>query len=290
MAGETCPVVGVIGAAGNTGRHAVAELLHRGVSVRAVVRRAEQAALYADGVDCRVADLADPASLVEAVRGVDATLYIPPVFSAAEERFGRNVIAALEAADCRRLVYHSVLHAATPDMPHHARKAQVELDVRHSALEWTILQPAMYAQTVLAFLGEDRRTLAPGFSLEKLFAPVALGDIAEASAVVLTEPRHAFATYELAGPALLSFTDFAGLLSRAWDRPVVTAEVPPNEVVAMVAAKLAFDERAAEILRQMLDHYDRHGLVGNANVLRMLIGREPTRIEALFRQMRPSNT
>lgn len=289
MAGEPALVVGVVGAAGNTGRQAVAELIRRGVPVRAVVRRPEQAALAGDAIDSRVADLADEDSLAEALRGVTATLYIPPVFNEREEEFGRNVIAALEAAGCRRLVYHSVLHAATPDMPHHARKAEVERHIRHSELEWTILQPAMYAQTVPAFLSEDRRSLAPGFSPDKLFSPVALGDLAEASAIVLIEPGHAFATYELAGPDRLSFKELAAAMSKAWGHPVSVRAVPVSETVAAVSCRLNFDEKAAEILRLMLEHYDRHGLVGNSNVLRMLIGREPTRVDDLFHRMKAAD-
>lgn len=285
MPGDGRPVIAVIGAAGNTGRQAVAELMRRGAGVRATVRRAEQAGLFGDRVDCRVAELADPASLAEAVRGADATLYIPPVFSEAEERFGWHVIAALEAADCRRLVHHSVLHAATPDMPHHARKAQVELAIRHSTLEWTILQPTMYAQSALAFLGNDGRTLAPGFSLEKLFAPVALGDLAEASAVVLTDRGTRSPPTSWPGRSRR-----ASPISRTCC--VGRGRVPSTQLRSLRTRPLRQSPRsrpskAGKILRLMLGHYDRHGLVGNAKVLPMLIGREPTSIESVFRQMKP---
>ncbi|KQX23379.1 SDR family oxidoreductase [Sphingomonas sp. Root720] len=274
MAGDA---VAVIGAAGQTGRAAIAELQRRGgIPVRALIRRREQAGLFAEAVDCRVADLDDRASLSDALRGVGALLYIPPVFESREEAFGANVIAAAEASGCRHILYHSVLHAATPDMPHHARKARVELHLRHSSLTWTIIQPAMYAETVLAFFDADRARLAPGLDVTRPFNPVALRDLAEVSATILTQPGYDHATYELAGPDRLDVRGMAACLSRLIGRPIYAENGNREEIVASVSNRLGFGSAQAAELRAMLDHYDRHGLVGNAGVLGMLLGRPPT--------------
>lgn len=284
MAQVTNDPVAVIGAAGQTGRAAVAALLkHGGVSVRAVVRRAEQAELFPDRIDCRVADLADGNSLVEALRGAGALLYIPPVFDSREERFGGNVIAAAEASGCRRIVYHSVLHAATPDMPHHARKALVELHLRHSSLIWAIIQPAMYAETALAFLDAERGALTPGFDPGRPFNPVALRDIAEVSARLLTEAGREYGTYELAGPDRLDVRAMADCLSGLLGRPITAAAGDREDIVVRISARLGFDAVQSSELRAMLAHYDGHGLVGNSSVLGMLLGRPPTRFADAMR-------
>jgi hypothetical protein len=44
-----------------------------------------------------------------------------------------------------------------------------------------------------------------------------------------------------------------------------------------------------EVMTKMNTHYDAHGLVGNPNVLRWLLGREPTRFAEFVRRELPLN-
>ena len=60
-----------IGGAGHVGSHVVAELLKRGVSVRALVRKPEAAAKLPAGVEVAVSDLLDPPAVDRALAGVD---------------------------------------------------------------------------------------------------------------------------------------------------------------------------------------------------------------------------
>ena len=105
------------------------------------------ASLGADSVV--VADYDDRGALEAAMEGTDAVFFVAPSYQEAETRWVAAVLRAAEAAKIERVVYQSVLHPFTPSMPHHARKAQSEVEVRASRLKWSILQPAMYAQTVL---------------------------------------------------------------------------------------------------------------------------------------------
>ena len=280
--------VAVIGAGGATGRAVVAALVRRGAKVRALLHRDAQKALFPDLEDFALVELDDPSSLAEGLRGVASAYYIPPTYNAGEEAFGANVITAASAAGLPRLVYHSVLHAPTPAMVHHVRKSRVELALRESSLAWTILQPAMYVQTPYAFLSPARDALTPGFDVRKPFTPVDLQDLAEAAAVVLCEEGHAFATYELAGRETLSFEDMAQALSQALGQPVAARALAPELLLAQ-AAQRGFSASAVEELRLMMAHYDHHGLLGNGNVLRMLLGREPTTFaRAVERDFSPS--
>lgn len=267
--------VAVIGAAGGTGQSAVRALAAAGLSVRPLIHRAEQASLFDDPASCRVVELADMDGVSDALRGALAVHYIPPVYNTREELFGRNVVQAAENAGVDRLVYHSVLHAPTPAMVHHWRKAKVELIIRESALRWTIIQPAMYFQTIFAFWDQATLTLEPGFSIDRLFTPIDLGDISAALVQIISHEGHDYATYELAGPDRMSFKDFGACMSSALGRDVTVRSIPPS-VVDERAKALGYSEGALEELRMMLAHYDAHGLIGNANVLRMLLGRDPT--------------
>ena len=263
--------VAVIGAAGPTGRAVMAGLSAVGATTRALVHRRPDD----DDRDHRVVELADQDSLSTGMEGVRTVHYIPPTYDAAEESYGVNVIAAAGRAGVERLVYHSVLHAPTPAMPHHWRKARVEMLLRDSPLAWTILQPAMYVQTALAFLNPDRTALSPGFDVGRLFSPIDLTDLGEATARVLTESGHDYATYELAGSERLSFEDMAGIIAAATNRPVAARALDPDLVLRQ-AEQRGFAGIALDELRLMMAHYDRHGLVGNGRTLTMILGRQPT--------------
>ena len=264
--------VAVIGAAGQTGSAVVRALAARGCHPRGLVRRQEQAAvaLEAGAGTTAVCDLADPATLARGLAGVRAVHLVPPVFHPHEARLVANVRDAATAAGVHRVVYHSVLHPNTPTMPHHRNKAQGEAELRDSALAWTILQPAMYAQTVLNYHRRSPagRLQAP-FATDKPFTVVDLADVAEIAATALLEDRGVFGVYELAGPQVQTVGEMARQLG-------ATAEHVPPWRLAMpdkIAGRMAY-------MAAMCEEYSRRGLVGNGDVARMLLGREPTSFPA----------
>lgn len=267
------PSVAVIGAAGQTGKRLVQALAERGAKVRALVHRDDRVPLAPKTFETRAVALEDVPGLAEAFIGMDAVYYIPPPFDTHEVQYGANVIAAAEGAGLPRLVYHSVMHSATPSMIHHERKARVELALRESPLAWTVLQPCIYSQSILRFLGEDGTQLRVGFSPETMFTPIDVDDLAEAATAVLLESGHEYATYELAGRQRLSILEMAEDISRAEGRDVTVTSLTPAAVAAAAAARLG--QEASLEMKAMLDHYDKYGYCGNANVLRMLLRREP---------------
>ena len=264
------PTVAVIGAAGQTGKRVVQALIQRGARVRALVHRDGQAP---EASETKAVALEDVQGLTQAFTGVDAAYYVPPAFDTHVERCGANVIAAAEGASLPRLVYHSVMHSATPSMVHHERKARVELALRESPLAWTVLQPCIYSQTILRFLSEDRTQLRVGFSAERRFTPVDLKDLAEAAASVLLESGHEYAIYELAGSQRLNALEMAESISATLGRDVRVISLTPAAVAAGAAASLG--QEASVEMKAMLDHYDKYGYCGNSSVLRMLLRREP---------------
>jgi NAD(P)H dehydrogenase (quinone) len=253
-------MIAVFGASGQTGRPLVRALQARGARVRAIVR---DAAKGAGADEVAIADLAEPDRVAAAVEGADAVHLIPPLFDDREEVFAGTVLEAVRRAGVTRFVYHSVLHAPTPGMPHHLRKARVEAMIRDSDTDWTIVQPAMYTTTPLVFLSPDRATLAPPF------------DLAEAVAAILTGPGHVGATYELTGPEVLTFREMAAVMAGVLGHPVATAVSERGPFLERRAAALGRTPRQTEELAAMLAHYDAHGLRGNANVLAWLLERPP---------------
>ncbi|WP_374943667.1 SDR family oxidoreductase [Sphingomonas sp.] len=277
-------MVALIGGGGVTGRPVIRAFQKRGVRVRALTSRADRPSAFPDHVEIRSANLLDVDSLAAGVESADTIHYIPPSFDPREEEYARNVIAAAERAGIPRIVYHSVLHAPTPDMPHHFRKSQVELLLRHSRLEWTVLQPAMYSQTALAFLDRDVGELTPAFDPTRPFTPIHDGDLGEAAAIVHTSGRHGFATYELAGTECLDFAAMGERLGALLGCTIATRKVPADVLARRLAAARRYTDEQVRELRLMFDHYDSYGLVGNGNVLRMILGREPTDFTGAMRE------
>ena len=268
--------VAILGVGGVTGRFAVSALAHAGIEPRAVVRRPDYAARFPQGTDVAVADLEDVDAVADAIRGCAAVYLIPPSFNPAEERFAANIMQAMKRTDLTRLVYHSVLHAPTPDMPHHQRKSQVELAIRESDLVWTILQPAMYVQTVLSFFSEDRSALRPPFDPDRPFNVVAPSDLVGAIARVLSDPAPAYGTFELAGSERLSIRQMAAVLSDVLGRPIGVEMSDMETQVEERSRKRGWSDHQQGEYRAMLDHYDRHGLPGSGLTLEMLLGRPST--------------
>jgi uncharacterized protein YbjT (DUF2867 family) len=275
----------ITGAGGKTGR-ALIKSLSQMEGVSAFIRREEQAAavksLGAEKVI--VGDLRDEAAIRSAFQNVRAVYHICPNMSPDEVKIGKLVLDAARERRVEHFVYHSVLHPQTEKMSHHWQKLRVEEMIFEAGLAFTILQPAPYMQNLLPgwqSIAEDGLLRVP-YSLHSKFSFIDLEDLAEAAKIVLAEPGHILAVYELAGTAPMSHLDVAEMLSGLLNRNV-RAE---REEISDWRLRLGgVDVYALETLTRMFDYYDRWGLAGNPNVLRWLLKREPASLESFFRRM-----
>ena len=140
----------VTGAAGKTGKAVLQALAQTGQSVRAWLRRPEQAQDLPIA-DTIVGDLEDSRLWREACGGIDALYLICPNMYRNELQVGKLALQAAQQAGVERFVYHSVLHPQTEEMPHHWQKLRVEEEIFRSELPFTILQPCAYMQNLLAY-------------------------------------------------------------------------------------------------------------------------------------------
>jgi uncharacterized protein YbjT (DUF2867 family) len=274
----------ITGAAGKTGWAVMRALGGLAEPVRAMVRRPEQGAQFGS-LDVVVADLLSERDLERAMRGVRAVYLIAPNVHPQEERIGEIAIAAARSAGVERLVYHSVLHPQTREMPHHWRKLGVEERLFESDIDFTILQPAAYMQNVLAYRDAivERGVYRVPYGESGALSLVDLDDVAEVAARVLTEDGHGDAVYELAGPAALSPTDIARSLAEVLGRPVEAQAEPLSEWVEQ-ARSIGIDGYALEALTRMFRYYDRHGLRGGSRVLEWLLARPATTFDAFLQR------
>lgn len=273
----------VTGAGGKTGRAVIAALSARGEAVRALVRRAAliEAVRTAGAGEVAVGALDDVEALADAMRGVRAIYHICPNVSPHEFVYGETAIDAAKRAGVRRFVYHSVLRPHIEAMPHHWQKARVEELLFASGLDVTVLQPSAYMQNLLAawpIITNEGMLRAPYPTATRL-SLVDLNDIAEAAAVVMTHPGHDNAVYELVGTPGLRQTDVAKVLGETLGREVRAVEQPLDDWNARASAS-GMDDAARDTLSRMFAYYAAHGLVGNPNALRWLLGRAPATLAA----------
>jgi uncharacterized protein YbjT (DUF2867 family) len=277
----------VTGASGRTGRRIVGALADKDCLVRALVRRPEAGSeLRALGAaEIAFGDFADRQSLRRALHGVGRVLHICAPMHPQEDAIARTMVDLAGEEAVEHFVLYSVLHPLLTDVPHHRRKLEAERNLVDSRLSYTILQPCRYMQHLNPIW---QSVLASGlhampFSVSARFSVVDLADVAEAAARVLVEPGHDFATYQLAGPELLSQADMAEVLTDLLGRPIRAVAKSEGEFRREAAAAGLPAERI-ETMTRMNAHYDRHGLAGNPSVLRWLIGREPTRFRGFVRR------
>ena len=273
----------VTGAAGKTGRAVVRALFARGAEVRALVYRPAQVGPMQElgALEVVVGDMCDRTTLEAAVRDAQSLYHICPNMNPDEFAIGQRVVGAARSAGVAHFVYHSVLHPQTEAMPHHWAKLRVEEHLFESGLPYTILQPAAYMQNVLAgwdSILKDGLYRVP-YKLETRLGMVDLEDVAAAAAVVLTQPGHQAATYELAGAEVLTQTDVAAILGRGLGR-TVQAEAVPLDVWEEGAREAGLGDYRVDTLVRMFRYYDSFGLWGNPNVLGWLLARPPTTFEA----------
>ncbi len=273
----------ITGAGGKTGKAVVKALAAKSEAVRAFVHReAYESAVKALGAqEAVVGDLGDEAALRGAMEGVRAVYYICPNVSPDEVIIGNLVIAAARAAGVERFVFHSVLHPQAEKMPHHWNKLRVEEALFESGLLFTILQPTAYMQNILAGWQAivERGLYSVPYPVETRLSLVDLDDVAEAAAIVLTEPNHPGATYELVGTPAMTQVEAAEALEQGLGRPV-RAETQSVEVWEERARASEIGDYQRETLIRMFRYYERYGLVGNPNVLGWLLRRPPTTLAA----------
>lgn len=267
-------------AVGATGRYAglvVPELKKRGILVRALLPdpRRSGAARNRGADEIAVGDLRDPASLRAALEDVDGVFHIGPAFAPGEIDMGIAIVDAATSAGIRKFVFSGVIHPSLLALSNHAAKIPVEEALCESGLNFTILQPAIFMQTLELNWEEIVRTgrFALPWSVHARACYVDYRDVAAAAALAFTTDRLDYGCFELCAPGMLNRIQVAALMSEALGFPVQAAQVPFDEWAASV--NLPQGPRR-EGMRRLYEHYDRHGFPGgNALVLGSVLDREP---------------
>ncbi len=268
----------VTGASGQTGRSVVDVLAGTGEHVRAfdIAPRLKELG-DDDRIDVMMGDMSDPASVSEAMEGVRTVVHIGPVLHPQEADLGHNVVSAARRARVEHFVFFSVMHPQLEALPNHAAKLEIERHLLMSRLPYTVLQPTYYMQNVNVELALASGVLRQPFDLDSKVTLVDVDNVATITAQVVTKgASHFFATYQLCGADRRSTRELTQILSDESGRPV--RPEPSTVAVGRESGPGSTEDEdfRADTLVRLIDHYERYGLNGNANVLTWLLGRRPT--------------
>jgi uncharacterized protein YbjT (DUF2867 family) len=277
----------VTGAAGKTGQAVTRALVSVGASVRALVHKEEyQDSVESAGVsEIYLGDLLNLDDLQQIMEGVEAVYHICPNVHPREVDIGAGVIQTAKEAGVKHFVYHSVLHPQIEAMPHHWLKLRVEEHLIESGLPFTILQPTAYMQNIVSLLPKilEGGVYRVPYPIETGICLVDLEDLAQAAAIVLTEPGHTGAIYELVGTGQITQTQVAAVLSEVLGKDIQAQRIP-YKTWETQAFKNGLGSYQRYTLLKMFQNYKKFGFSGNSLVLGWLLGRQPTTLESCLRR------
>jgi uncharacterized protein YbjT (DUF2867 family) len=228
----------VLAATGRVGAALVADLVSRGHAVIAVTRREEAATgLRRSGATPLLADIRDADRIAEQARAVDG------VFLASADARDQAEAETAVIASIRRLCRPHVVKLSAqsaglaPPASFGIQHRTVEKVLEGSGLDYTILRPVFFMQSLALFAGDvaaKSRMIAPAG--EGRIAMVDTRDIAEAASAVFCDTTHFNKTYTLTGRAAFGFADTAALLTDMLGRKI--RYVSPPTVAARLVLPL----------------------------------------------------
>ncbi|MFC7489395.1 MULTISPECIES: SDR family oxidoreductase [unclassified Knoellia] len=276
----------VTGATGALGRLAIDSLLARGVEgsdVVALVRDPAKATALAErGVELRVGDYDDPASLDAALVGVDRVLLISGSEVGQRVAQHQNVIDAATAAGVSLVAYTSIVRADSSPLGLAAEHKATEDALAASGLPTVLLRNSWYLEN---YTGQIPVQLEHGAVLgaagEGRISAATRADFAAAAAAVVAEDGHAGQVYELGGDDSFTLGEYAAALSEQSGTPVAYRDLSVDDYAgALVDAGLP--EGYAQVLASSDEGIRQGALLTESGDLSRLTGRPTTTLaEAL---------
>jgi dihydroflavonol-4-reductase len=280
----------VTGASGFVGSTLCEELLRRGLTVRALMRKTSSAAnLGAAQVIPAFGDLRDTASLVEAVKGADYIFHVAGVVAArsradfftANAEGTRNLLQAVRKSGTRpkRFVYVSSLAAAGPSLP---ERPNVEPDHCHPVSDYglsklageeavaefqahfpvcTVRPPAVYGprdKGVLTFFQLVNKGILPLLGLENpdphRYSFIHVDDLVQGIVkAALTENLRSGEIFYVSGDGEYSWEDAMKLIAFGMKKKARPIRLPITVLRAAAAVCSGYGKISGKVLPFSLD-------------------------------------
>jgi NAD(P)H dehydrogenase (quinone) len=226
----------VTGSTGRLGGRVAHLLATADVPQRLVVRDPSRAPVLA-GAEVVQAEYSDFDAAVTALTGVHTVVMVSG--SEAPDRVAqhRTFVDAAVAAGVRHLLYTSFVAAsATSTFTLGRDHWATEEHIRASGLDFTFLRDNFYADFLPLMAGADGVIRGPAG--EGRVAAVARDDIADAVVAIVTAPdNHRGMAYEMTGPAAITLTEAASIITTATGH---TVSYHPETLEEAFASRAAY--------------------------------------------------
>jgi uncharacterized protein YbjT (DUF2867 family) len=261
----TTPIL-ILSGKGKTGRRVVEQLETRGVPYRLASRSSAQRF-----------DWYDESTWSPTVTGAETAYLAPPVGPTGLAQACRFIKQAASEG-LRRVVLLSGRGVGSPgrDFAVYDGQLAVEDAVKASGADWTIVQPAWFAQGFNEdFLryhvldGEIRVSAGDGGE-----AWIDTNDVGDMMTAVLLDEAHTGATYAISGPRYLTMTEVAAELSAATGRPINYVDLEPQEHVTELVDQ-GLDQEDAEAVRDLFAVIRNHRSEYVSDGVQQVLGRPP---------------
>lgn len=225
--------VAITGVTGHLGRLVLAKLKSAGPSLDVIGLARSPAKAAGLGIPVREADYERPATLADALAGIDTLLLISASELGKRARQHRNIIEAATQSMVGRIIYTSLLHADTSILDLAGEHLETERMLKDSGIPHAILRNGWYTEN---YTGSIAGALAGGAFLGSAgkgrVSSAARADYADAAVKVLTGRGHDGRTYELAGDTAWTLADLATEISRQAGKSIPYKNLPETDYVA----------------------------------------------------------
>jgi uncharacterized protein YbjT (DUF2867 family) len=214
------PGILLAGGTGTVGREIVKGLIARGLAPRVLSRDPDSARrLLGASVEVVLGDLMHPASLTDALRGVDVA-YVATTPGPDLDVQESNFVEAALAARLRRVVKLSGYGTDQATDRIHRCHAVSERHLKSSGLGYVILQPVMFMSNLLWEAESIKKGAIASTFGDGRMSFVDARDVAELALLALTAADQPDAVWGFGGPEALSYDDVAATFSRVLGRRV----------------------------------------------------------------------
>jgi uncharacterized protein YbjT (DUF2867 family) len=258
--------------------------------------------------EIRQTDITSFNECLELLKDATVVLHIGPSFHSREKEMGFNMIdaAIVESqksdSSFKHFVFCGVLNTQHRNLVQHDLKSYIEERLMLSVLNWTILQPTNFVNVypIAKLASEEKPVVSKLWKPDIANSVIVLQDLAEATAKVLNEREvHYLAQYPLCSTMPLSDAEIirriGQLLGKDIEHRTPSFETGVDNVLnflfggargsnsggstELAAAGDPRPDITRDEAERLILFSNRRGLKGSPNVLRWLLGREPTTIE-----------
>jgi uncharacterized protein YbjT (DUF2867 family) len=236
----------VTGATGRQGGAVVQHLIKNNFIVKALSRTPESISaqnLASKGVAVVKGDMADPPSLLNAMKDCDGVFSIQNYFEYGAENeilYGKNMADAAKKSNISHFIYNSVCNAdSKTGVPHFETKNKIEQYIKSIYLPATILRPVKFMENYYipqVFKGILSGKLFDSIKAGKKHQMITVGDIGAYVADAFTNPeKYIGRVLEIAGEELTN-EQVAATMAQVLGMKVKFKRLP------LIIARLAMDK------------------------------------------------